>query len=467
VQDAGAGDVTENSDADSGAQQDAPADAPYGDDPDVPGPSEACDMANPQGNTIGLLRCEEGVEPGYILFSPNGSTHTWLMTRAGRVAHRWDHRSRPGLNLYLLDDGRLLRTRNTGMGPFQGGGAGGGLDLIEWDGTVTWSWEFADDSGRLHHDVEPMPDGSFMVIAWEYRSGQEAVDAGRDPNRIGEENAVWAEQLLQIRPAGDDGVEIVWEWHVWDHLVQNYDSELPNYAEPLDNPDKIDLNYGGQGADWLHINAVFYNEDLDQLAVSVHNFSEIWVIDRQTGSIVYRWGNPAAYGAQGPQHLFLQHDVRWIPQGHPGAGHLMAFSNGDRQTQRSAVVEWEPPVRDGGSYALVDGVYGPQEPVWTYQADGFYSSNISGAYRLPGGNTLVCEGAEGRFFEVTQEGERIWEYLNPDHGTGISAQGEDPPRSQRGQGFANAVFRVTWIPEDHPGLSGRELTPGAPIEETQ
>jgi hypothetical protein len=460
--DAGSDPIVDADVRDSSHAPDSP-DAPNQPDagPDSPDP---CQGAETQGHTVGLRVCEPGVEPGYVLFAPNGSNRTWLIDRAGRTVHSWRHAARPALSVYLLEDGRLLRTVNTGMGPFQAGGAGGGLEIVEWDGQVSWSWRFVSDAGRLHHDVAPMPDGSILVLAWELKSGQEAVDAGRDPRTIPEEGEMWAEQLLQVQPRGDRDVDVLWEWHVWDHLVQGTDPDKPNFGVPADHPDRVDVNFAGRTADWLHINSVQYREDLDQAVLSVHNFSEIWVVDRADGELVYRWGNPQAYGREGEQRLFVQHDARWIPEGRPGAGNFMAFNNGGRSRSFSTVEEWTPPLLPDGSYALGEGAFGPEASAWSYAADGFYSSNISGAERLPGGNTLVCEGATGRFFEVTPAGELIWEYRNPDYGTDITLQGEEPPPSRMGNGYATATFRARHVPLDHPGLGGRDLVPGARVE---
>ena len=434
-------------------------------DVDVP-PSQPCEGAETDGHTVGLISCEPGVEPGYVLFGPNAASRTWLIDRAGRVVHKWEHDARPALAVYLLDDGRLLRTFNTGQGPFRAGGAGGGLELVEWDGEVSWSWRFVGDEARLHHDVAPMPGGSVMVIAWEYKSAQQAIDAGRDRDAIPDEGAMWAEQILEIRPRGSSEAEVVWSWHVWDHLVQDRDPDKPNFGNPSEHPDRVDVNFAGRTADWLHINSVFYRPDLDQVLLSVHNFSEVWVVDRGTGSLVYRWGNPLAYGrgTSRDQQLFLQHDARWIPADRPGGGNLMVFNNGTRARGFSTVDEIVPPLRDDGSYDTGEGAHGPGSAIWTYAADDFYSSNISGAERLPGGNTLVCEGAEGRFFEITPVGSVVWEYRNPDHGTDITEQGEVPPPSRMGGGLATATFRARHIPVDHPALAGRDLTPGAVIE---
>ena len=43
----------------------------------------------------------------------------------------------------------------------------------------------------------------------------------------------------------------------------------------------------------------------------------------------------------------------------------------------------------------------------------FYSAVISSAQRLWTGNTFIVEGTTGRVFEVTPEGQIVWEYINP------------------------------------------------------
>jgi hypothetical protein len=54
--------------------------------------------------------------------------------------------------------------------------------------------------------------------------------------------------------------------------------------------------------------------------------------------------------------------------------------------------------------------------VWEYHDQSlfdFFSPYISGAQRLANGNTLICEGCDGRIFEVTSDGQVVWEYVNP------------------------------------------------------
>ena len=198
------------------------------------------------------------------------------------------------------------------------------------------------------------------------------------------------------------------------------------------NPGRPDTN-----ADWTHVNAVAYNPDLDQVVVSVHAFSEFWIIDHSTtiaeatshkggrsgkgGDLLYRWGNPRAYrnGSKMDQRLYNQHNAHWIPPGLPGEGHMLVFNNGSSRPggDSSSVDEIVLPVDSQGQYTRKDrGPYGPIQAVWSYSApkkSDFYSFFISGAQRLPNGNTLICSGASGTVFEVTPEKQVVWKYVNP------------------------------------------------------
>jgi hypothetical protein len=189
--------------------------------------------------------------------------------------------------------------------------------------------------------------------------------------------------------------------------------------------------------DWTHLNGVAYNADLDQIVVSVHAFSEVWIIDHSTttteatghtggrsgkgGDLLYRWGNPRAYraGKAKDQRLFAQHNAHWIPRGLPGAGHLLVFNNGNRRLNGnySSVDEIVLPVDAEGKYAHKPGTaYGPDKAVWSYSApkkSDFFAMLISGSQRLANGNTLICSGLNGTVFEVTPEKDVVWKYRNP------------------------------------------------------
>jgi len=421
-----------------------------------------------EGRTVGTRICEVGAAPGYTLFSPIGATETYLVDLDGRLVHQWSHTLPPGQSVTLLEDGRLLRPTNPGDGTLGGGGQGGGLELIAWDGTVEWSFDLNNDTARAHHDVTFLPNGNIVLIAWEQVKEENVIAAGRRAAVTGGE--LWPDFLVEVRPEPDGGATVVWEWHAWDHLVQSNDNTLPTYGLPKDHPGRMDIDFGGaRGPDWLHINAVAYDAQHDQLILSVHHTSEVWIIDHGTttaeaagpaGDILYRWGNPIMWGAgtAADQKLYLQHDTHLIPEGLPGAGNMLVFNNGNMTDRTySSVDELVLPRLADGGFALKDGSFGPDAALWSYSDPAtFDSNNISGAQRLPGGTTLICEGATGRFFEVTPTGEVVWEYQVPVGRMGILPQGSTTA--------SRAVFRANRYAPDFAGFAGRDLTPGDVIE---
>ncbi len=260
------------------------------------------------------------------------------------------------------------------------------------------------------------------MIARETKTDAEAIAAGRNPDMIPHRGELWPDHIIEVEPIGPTGGNIVWEWHVWDHLIQDYDPSKQNYGVVADHPELVDINFGSARADWIHMNSIDYNEEFDQILVSVNAFQEIWVIDHSTnseeaaghtggnsgkgGDILYRWGNPQAYraGNANDQKFFHQHDAQWIESGYPGESNILVFNNGrDRPDGLySSVDEIVPPVDENGNYSLTPGFpYGPEVQTWVYTAESptdFYSPNLSGAQRLPNGNTLICNGANGYFF---------------------------------------------------------------------
>jgi hypothetical protein len=417
---------------------------------------------------------------GYTLFAPLNSTTTYLINNDGAVVHQWPSRHLPGIAVYLLDDGHLLRTAKSapsGRRHFAAGGAGGKVEELDWDGKVRWGYTYSNERYRQHHDIERLPNGNILMIAWERKSAAAAVAAGRDPELL-KDNELWPDHVIEVKPTPSGG-EIVWKWHLWDHLVQDFDPTKENYGDVGVHPELVDINFVGTMtdaagiADWTHINAIDYHPELDQILLSVHGFNEIWVIDHSTttaeaaghqggrygkgGDILYRWGNPRTYRAGGPedQKLFGQHDAKWIAKGLPGQDHILLFNNGLNRSGKgkgySTVVEIKPPLDAQGNYVFGKRQrYGPERSFWKYRAGSsgsFYSAYISGAQRLPNGNTLICNGYNGRFFEVTRRGKTVWSYTNPFGQT----SGDDSVIKK------NGVFRAERYTLDHPDIRDKEL----------
>jgi len=437
------------------------------------------------GQTIGLFLNTPKACPGYTLFAPKHNTVTYLMDNEGRVVHQWKSAYEPGQSAYLLPNGHLVRACMLRVQGGTGGGEGGRLEEYDWDGNLVWEFNHATRDYQLHHDFKPMPNGHILALMVERKSREEAIAAGFDPRMLRDDFLV-PDAVVEIEPVYPKGGKIVWEWHVWDHLIQNTDQTKPNYGDPAAHPELVDVACNGRAtaAFWNHMNSLDYHATLDQISLSVRGCNEIWIIDHSTttqeaaghtggkhgkgGDLIYRWGNPAAYGRgkASDKQLVQQHDGLWIPDGYPGAGHMTIFNNGyDRGW--SSVEEIVLPMDANGRYTLEAGeAYGPAKPIWHYEAENrtdFFSSEISGAQRLPNGNTLICAGVVGHLFEITPDGEMVWQYVNPMVRGGILAQGELPGKDMRGH-LWNAVFKAHRYGPEYPGLAGRDLTPKGVIE---
>ncbi|MBN1446424.1 MAG: aryl-sulfate sulfotransferase, partial [Bacteroidetes bacterium] len=379
------------------------------------------------GLLSGASASAQGAFEGYTLFNPNNSRTTYLVDLEGRTVHTWQHGLTGGYSVYLLPDGSLLRPASIPNATLRGAAGSGLIQRVSWEGDVLWSYQYSGSTYIAHHDIEPMPNGNVLLIAWEVKTRQEALAAGRANAQM-----MWPDHIVEVRPEGSSGGNIVWEWHAWDHLVQDRDVSKPNYGSISDHPELIDVNLISNsmmpgGGDWLHINGISYNPEDDLIVISSHFMNEFYVIDHSTtteeakghsggrhgrgGDILYRWGNPANYGAAGSRVFDVVHCSAWIPGGYPGAGNILAFNNASR-ARASVIVEVTPP-RDGqGTFLYEPGqAFGPESPVWTYSAgSSFFSNHLGGNQRLPNGNTLLTEATSGDLREVTAEGSVVWEY---------------------------------------------------------
>jgi len=399
----------------------------------------------------------------------------------------------PGQSVYLLENGNLLRTCFTHNGS-TGGGEGGRLEEYDWDGNLVWELDWATDQYMSHHDIAILPNGNILMLVVEKKTYAEVLAAGFNPDLLNpdieQQDVMLPDAVYEIERAGTNSANVVWEWRVWDHLIQDFDPARDNYGVVADHPELVDPNGWIEGdknqinAFWNHMNSINYNAALDQIVLSVRGSSELWVIDHSTtsaeaaghagglygkgGDLLYRWGNPVTYdaGTEADQMLFDQHDAQWIDADCPGAGNMLIFNNGLGRNY-SSVDEIAVPVDENGSYPLASGAaWGPAELAWTYVADppsDMYEEAISGAQRLPNGNTLICQGTHGEFLEVTPAGETVWHYINPEVNTGILYQGEAPGVDDRGHLY-NAVFKIHRYPTDYAAFTGHDLTPGTQLE---
>ena len=443
---------------------------------------QTCEANRNETWTVGLIYCNDVIQPGYTLFSPMASETSYLIDQYGREVHSWTSPGGySGLSSYLLEDGDLLRPVNLGNnqpGEFSAGGSMGGFERISWDGDLEWFWTYSSETYRSHHDVEPLPNGNILIIAWEYKNASQAEEKGKilgdTSSRTIGTTSVWPDKVLEVKPVGIDDAEIVWEWSFWDHTIQDIDDTKDNFGVISEHPELIDINFGGVGQNWLHCNGIDYNYLLDQIALSCRNTNEIYIIDHSTttheaaghtggnsgmgGDILYRYGNPESYGRgnSSDRLLFAQHDARWIEDGYPDAGKLMIFNNGNgRDISYSSVDVITLPVNGNKYFIENNQSFGPTNLSWTWDiGTDMYSPIISGSTRLSNGNTLITFGVEGTFIEVDYIGNIVWKYISPVNNLGIMNQGDSIYEAN-----GNKVFKITRYDGNHPALKGRELVP--------
>ena len=421
-----------------------------------------------QDPTVGLLTQTEQSFDGYTLMPVNPSLNTYLLNNCGEVVHQWTSAYRPGMMAYLMSDGDLMRAGRVNNPVFGAGGTGGVIERFSWEGDLEWSCWLSSDTMCQHHDFAVMPNGNVLALLWKAYPASDWVERGRDPEMTAP--VVWATCIQEIEPTGSEGGNVVWQWEAIDHVVQHFNENRPNYHEPSIRPRQIDVNYATSpnGKDWLHANSIDYHPELDQIMVSSRGFSEIWFIDHSiapeetgttAGDLLYRWGNPEAYGrgTAADRVLYKQHDAHWLDN-----GQVMAFSNGNERPEGNfSTVEWfTPAMTPEGTYPIDDVLaWGPEASDWRYPEvldPDFYAQNTSGAQLLPNGNVLITEGNQGDIREVDAEENIVWRYINPVTNQGALPQGAQPTN--------NGVFHANRYAANHPALAGASL-PGMGVLE--
>ena len=431
-------------------------------------------------NTIGTILNTVDAYDGLTLFTV--SKDTYLINNCGQVVNKWTGENDSGKSVYLLAGGNLLRAEHIENEDVSIPGIGGKVTIRDWDNNLIWEYNFSDALISQHHDVFPLSNGNILVLIVERKNQDEAILAGRDPSTLAD-GELYNEKIIEIQPVGSNEINQVWEWNTWDHLIQDFDNSKNNFGDVLNNPQLLDINFlsfSNGNSNWMHVNSIQYNEKLDQIILSARQLNEIYIIDHSTtsdeaashegglrgkgGDFLYRWGNPLAYkaGDMNDQKLFGQHFPHWIPDGLNDGGNILVFNNGfNRLSDFSSVDILIPATDQDNNYLMNPGEKtGPEDFEWSYlnSADPtiFYSKILSSAQRLPNGNTLICEGTKGHFFEIDGNDNIVWKYISPINNNGPLTQGDEP--------VVKNIFRASKYSPDDAVFNGKGLTPGNPIE---
>ena len=286
---------------------------------------------------------------GYALYNLQNENTTYLIDKDGNIAHSWSCNVSCNYSVLLKENGNIVRGGVYSGNQMNGAAVGGMVQEIDPSGNVVWEYVHSTSNYVSHHDISLMDNGNVLMIAWNNKTVAECTQAGVD-NPTTEQ---WPTSIIEVQQNGSGG-QIVWEWHIWDHFIQDFDGAKDNYGVVADHPELMDINAlavtagGGPGppagGDWFHVNGIDYNESLDQIVFSSRHLSEFIIIDHSTttaeaathaggnsgmgGDFIFRWGNPANYGSAGSQTIAAAvHDPRWITDdGRPNAGMIQFFN---------------------------------------------------------------------------------------------------------------------------------------------
>ena len=374
---------------------------------------------------------------GYALYNRQGYNTAYLIDGNGNIAHTWNCAEECNYAVLLKPDGNIMRGTKKSSNQLNGAAIGGMVQELDANANVIWEYTYSNSDHCSHHDITLIGD-NVLLTAWEVKSSSELNAAGY--NNANSDK--WPTHFVEIAPDGNGGGQIVWEWHIWDHLIQDTDQNKPNYGVVSDHPELIDINMisgggpggGGGGGDWFHVNGVNYNAELDQIAFSSRFASEIYIIDHSTntseaaghsggnsgmgGDILYRWGNPANYNMSGTQVIpAAVHDVRWIANdGRPNGGFLQVFNNSGAGNNQSTIDAIETPLdpNTGYTYLRTTGQpFGPSSYSWRYDCP-YDAPGQSASNRMTNGNVFVNasggQGGAGIMYEADSLGQVVWTY---------------------------------------------------------
>lgn len=338
------------------------------------------------GYTVFPLAVRE--KPGILMINMNGE-----------IVHRWivdsSHAKGGIVRARLLKDGHILTLR----GAME---VKGGVQEYDWNGKLIW--EYIPSEGNPHHDIFRKDDGNTLMICREKvpRKYKEKI---KDPRRrnIG----LYSDVILEVTP----DKKVVWEWHEYEHLDINRCNQITASPDWSGGPNNNTIS------DWTHTNTVqalpenkWWDKGSNRfkpgnVLISLRQLDLVLIVDRDTKKIVWEYNGDYKGGLSG------QHEPHMIEKGLPGEGNILIFDNGASPYKNLAhagcsfILEVEPPTKN---------------VVWKYEnGQRFHSNFTSSSQRLPNGNTLINETVGRRIFEVTAEGEVVWEYV---HIKGISTR---------------------------------------------
>ncbi len=357
---------------------------------------------------------------GYTIFCANDSKDVILLDMQGRIAKLWHFDDFWGGLVKLHPNGNLLiagvtteaRTKANALAKDDYSDPdlrclriGGGMNTLReygWGGNLIWSY----DNLRMHHDFHLCDNGDFLFPEWVVLPEEVAQKVEGGYRKAEPKPYMYGDDIVRINRQGEEADR----WHTWQML------------DPVEDP--IGPLQGRM--EWTHMNSVNMMPD-GQIIASLCENSRVIMIDPEKREITWQIGDP---------EISMQHHATPVP-----GGNIQIFDNGRKRPLSipySQIIEVDPRTSDPNK-----GI------VWRYKpanSEQFFSGHISSAQRLARGNVLICEGANGRLFEITRAGEIVWEWLSP------FVTGNDD-----GTRLFQWIYRAYRYPYNHPAFAGKAI----------
>ncbi|SVC30422.1 uncharacterized protein METZ01_LOCUS283276, partial [marine metagenome] len=279
------------------------------------------------------------VNDGVVLISDFSTESVVLIDIENDIVNSWEISNFNFFRSYLTPDSILVAISKSDNIPV--------LQKYDWDGFALWTFMFEEGECIMHHEQVVLPNGNILAICKETIIAEENI-------YFNEEMVI--DKIIEIEPVGIDQANIIWEWHFYDHLIQDYNSEMPNFGIIENNPQLFNISAYDAFADFTHLNCVDFNDELNQIIFSSRSLNEVFIIDHSTtteeakghiggiygkgGDFLYRWGNPINYnrGDILDQKLHAPHAVNWINSDFPGGGNILLYDN-EYDDLISAIIE--------------------------------------------------------------------------------------------------------------------------------
>lgn len=359
---------------------------------------------------------------GFTIFTPilhaeeqlegRKESYVFLIDMKGDIVHHWRVPGFVGLHGELLPNGNLLCSNKTlDSSPSEVTFAATSVLELDWDSNIVWQY---DDPMHGNHDRSRLQNGNTLIMRYDPMTEDERVRVRGGLPRSERDGVMYTFSLVEITPEGKE-VDCM-------RLADILDPEI-DLITPLATREE-----------WPGLNSIEEMDDGKILSTS-YNCSMIYIFDRKTRKVAWRYGDRAG------ECLSFPHDPTELDN-----SHILVFNNG-RFHSADPNGHYNPQPPDFSRVMEIDPI--TRKCVWEYRADNpvdFYSTYISSAQRLPNGNTLICEGATGRIFEVTVSGEIVWEYISPVYS-----------RANDRCGRTNCIYRAYRYAPDYPGLRGKKF----------